>query len=334
MKPQQRLFVAALVLWLPSTPLAAHHSPAAYDLQAQVTVSGTVTDYEWGNPHVYVSVRDDANRVWVVEAFPSTAMKQYGWSAQTLAAGQRVTITGNPGRNPARSILSLRTLRKADAVLFDAAAALAPPRAAAPSTATARATSLAGTWSTAIGPAFFTFLGPNVKLPATPAGAAAIAEFRDTANPGVDCVPFTAPLYMIVPGFRSIEVRQDVVLIRGEDAAVERTVHLGATHASAVASVQGHSVGQWEGAVLVVDTTHFAPHRLGNGAGLPSGAQKHVVECFSLTPDGALTYAFVLEDSEYLTQPLTGTAQWAYRPDVAFVATPCDRTNARRFLAE
>ena len=77
---------------------------------------------------------------------------------------------------------------------------------------------------------------------------------------------------MILPGFRSIEVRDDAVAIRGEDAAVERLVHLDvATHDGAAPSVQGHSIGRWDDGTLVVDTAQFTPHRLGNGAGLPSG---------------------------------------------------------------
>jgi len=326
--------------WLAAVPLTvlaaeqagAHHSPAAYDMQAQVTVAGTVADYEWGNPHVYVSVREDGgSRTWVVEGLPSTAMKQYGWSPQTLALGERVVVTGNPGRNAARSVMYLRTLRKADAVLYDAAAVFAPSSRPA---AAARASGLAGTWSTQVGPAFGQFLGNQASLPVTPKGAAAMTEFLDTVNPGLQCVPFSAPIYMLLPGFRSIEVSDDVVLIRGEDAAVERVVHLGATHAGATASVHGHSVGRWEGTELVVDTTHFAAHRIGNGGALPSGSQKHLVERFTLTPEGGLTYSFVLEDPEYLTAPVTGSSQWSYRPEVPFAATPCSPDNARRFLAE
>lgn len=328
--------------WLAALPLTvlaagqagAHHSPAAYDMQAQVTVAGAVADYDWGNPHVYVSVRADGDgRTWVVEGLPSTAMKQYGWSPQTLALGERVVVTGNPGRNAARSVMYLRTLRKADAVLYDAAAVFAPASRPA-AAAAARASGLAGTWSTQVGPAFVQFLGNQASLPVTPKGAAAMAEFVDAVNPGRDCVPFSAPIYMLLPGFRSIEVRDDVVRIRGEDAAVERVVHLGATHAGATAGVQGHSVGRWEGAELVVDTTHFATHRIGNGGALPSGAEKHLVERFALTPEGGLTYSFVLEDPEYLTAPVTGSSLWSYRPDVPFVATPCSPENARRFLAE
>jgi len=39
----------------------AHHSPARYDLQTQRTVEGTIADYEWGNPHVYLSVRENGS---------------------------------------------------------------------------------------------------------------------------------------------------------------------------------------------------------------------------------------------------------------------------------
>ena len=48
---------------------------------------------------------------------------------------------------------------------------------------------------------------------------------------------------------------------------------------------QGHSIGFWEGEVLVVDTALFADYRSGSLDGVPSGAAKHVVERYSLSPD-------------------------------------------------
>jgi hypothetical protein len=318
-------------------PVLAHHSPAAYDMQALRTIEGTITEYEWGNPHVYLSVRENGtDRIWVVEAFPSTAMKQYGWAADTFARGDDVLVGGSPGRNPQRAVLFLKSIRRAGAAtpIYDAGGAVAAPPQA-PSE-TFRATGLAGTWSSSVGPAFLSLFTPAVTQLATPEGAAAIAEFRDAeANPGLDCVPFAAPPYMILPGFRSIEVRADVVVIRGEDAAVERIVHLDvATHDGAAQSVQGHSIGRFDNGTLVVDTALFAPHRLGNGAGLPSGARKHLVERFVLNAQGGLTYSFTVEDPEFLKEPVSGSAEWLYRPDVEYVATPCTRDNARRFLAE
>lgn len=314
----------------------AHHSPARYDMQSRRTVEGTVASYEWGNPHVYLSVRENVGgRVWIVEAYPSTAMKQYGWAKDTFAAGERVVVVGNPGRNATSSTLFLRSVRKADAAaaLYDAGDAIAAPPPIPRDTF--RATTIAGTWVSSVGPVFANFFGPGLAASATPQGAAAVAEFRDdTANPGLECVPFAPPVYMILPGFRSIEIRADSVVIRGEDAAVERTVHLGATHDAATPSVHGHSIGRWDGSTLVVDTTQFAPHRLGNGAGLPSGPRKHLVERFALNAAGGLDYSFELEDPDYLKQRVTGTTQWGYRPDVEYVETPCDRENAKRFLAE
>jgi hypothetical protein len=306
-------------------------------MQALRTVEGTITEYEWGNPHVYLSVRENGTgRVWAVEAFPSTAMKQYGWAPDTFSAGDGVVVGGSPGRNPERTILFLKSIRRAGAAaaMYDAGGAVAAAPQAPPEVF--RATSLGGTWSSSVGPTFVNFFTPAAAQLATPAGAAAIAEFRDAeANPGLDCVPFASPPYMILPGFRSIEVRDDAVVIRGEDAAVERVVYLGvATHEGAAPSVQGHSIGRWDNGVLVVDTALFAPHRLGNGAGLPGSARKHLVERFALNAQGGLTYAFEVEDPEFLKEPVAGTAEWLYRPDVDFVATPCSRDNARRFLAE
>jgi hypothetical protein len=166
-----------------------------------------------------------------------------------------------------------------------------------------------------VGEGFGTFFGPGVAQIATPQGAAAVAEFIDTANPGLQCVPFAPPVYMILPGFRSIEIRGDSVVIRGEDAAVDRVVHLGvANHDGVAPSVQGHSIGRWDGGVLIVDTASFAPHRIGNGAGLPGGARKHLVERFALAADGGLTYSYELEDPEYLKERVTGHVAMGLSP--------------------
>jgi hypothetical protein len=53
-----------------------------------------------------------------------------------------------------------------------------------------------------------------------------------------------------------------------------------------------------------------------------------------LNAEGGLTYTFELEDPEFVKVRMTSTAQWVSRPDAEFEVTPCDRTNARRFLAE
>ena len=87
---------------------------------------------------------------------------------------------------------------------------------------------------------------------------------------------------------------------------------------------------------MVVDTTHFAAHRNGlTVGGLSSSQQKHLVEHFELRPDKTtMHYTFLLEDSEYLAEPVTGTLQLVYRPDLQFVIEPCDLESARQYLDE
>ena len=96
---------------------------------------------------------------------------------------------------------------------------------------------------------------------------------------------------------------------------------------------QGHSIGWWEGNTLVVDTTHFKDHPSGNGPGVPSGTQKHVIERYTLSESGKqLVIDIFLEDAEYLTEPFTGVVEWNYRPDLQLFRYNCDPELSRQFL--
>ena len=329
-RPLTVLAISAAAL-LVCGPASAHHSPAAYDPQATITIDGAVTRFEWSNPHTYISVKDAAGDVWLIEAYAPTSLKQLGWSASTLAASDRVHVTAAPARDPSRKTAALASLEKDGVVLFGPAGA-ARPGVARPSPSV---TGISGVWATTVGSTTGRFLGNPASLPVTAKGADAIRTFTDADNPGSDCVPFSAPLYMILAGVRRIEVRDDVVLLQGEDADVERVVHMQVTtHDGAAATVQGHSIGRWDGRTLVVDTARFVPHRLGLAAGLPSGSGKHLVERFELAPDRkSLAYRFTVEDPEYLTAAVSGDAEWLPRPDLEFAPMKCELDNARRFRA-
>src|SRR5262245_23718682 len=114
--PQRTLALGALAAALLAPRLTgAHHSPAAYDQQAVVSIEGTLVRYDWANPHVYLTIREttaQGERVWQVEAFPPSTLKAMGWSRDALAVGDRVSMTANPGRARARNIASLLTLTK------------------------------------------------------------------------------------------------------------------------------------------------------------------------------------------------------------------------------
>jgi hypothetical protein len=136
------------------------------------------------------------------------------------------------------------------------------------------------------------------------------------------------------PVVHEIVQLDDRIVIRTDWMGAERTIYLdGRSHPPIGERFQqGHSIGRWEGGVLVVDTTNFTDRIY---AGLASGGRKHLVERFSLTVGGRqLSYSFVLEDPDYLAQPASGTYLWDYRPDLEPSGVECDRELAGRYLRE
>jgi hypothetical protein len=97
--------LVALALAVGSAPeqALAHHSFAMFDLSKQVTVSGTVKQFQWTNPHAYIQlVAKDANGrdvEWSMEMGAPMYLYARGWRPRTLRAGQRITVTLNPLRN-------------------------------------------------------------------------------------------------------------------------------------------------------------------------------------------------------------------------------------------
>jgi Family of unknown function (DUF6152) len=329
------LAVAALVQ--PSAT-EAHHSPAAFDTRQSVTVTGTVTRYEWFNPHVYITIEqrteDGSKKEWEVECSPPSMMRRLGWSKETLRLGDALTITGSPGRDPGSHGLLAGTIKRADETLMQAAsfAKQLAPSADAPKFV---AKSLAGTWLAQPTITLIAQLSFPQASQLTAEGARLLKSFDEKEmSPAVNCVPHTAPITMVLPDTKHVSLRDGVVVIRSEFDGAQRTIHLDqTTHEGAIPSHQGHSIGKWEGDTLVIDTTNFAYHGLGNGLGVPSSPSKHLVERLTRSADGtSLMYRFELKDPRYLKAPRTAEMKWAFRPDMPFAPEPCNLDNARRFI--
>ncbi|HEX6997112.1 MAG TPA: DUF6152 family protein [Gammaproteobacteria bacterium] len=85
---------------LPILPAAAHHSFAAlFDGEKQVTVTGTVTEVEWTNPHIHFTMdvqgEDGAVTHWRFEGYPPNMLVRQGWKRnETLKPGDKVTVFG------------------------------------------------------------------------------------------------------------------------------------------------------------------------------------------------------------------------------------------------
>jgi len=90
-------------------PLAfAHHGTANYDTGKQITVKGTVTGFEFVNPHVQIfwDAKDDAGAAqkWQGELTSPNRLSRVGWSKSTLKAGDSITITGYPTKSGSHEI--------------------------------------------------------------------------------------------------------------------------------------------------------------------------------------------------------------------------------------
>jgi hypothetical protein len=306
-----------------------------------------VSRYEWANPHVYIYVTETAAEgeavEWEIEGQPPAMMRRVGWSPATLAVGDAVRLTGSPSRNASSKSLLLSTMHKAETALFDPQAlraAMSGDGRGADTAAAPTAAGLDGVWVTLANfPLTVGFARPAARFELTATAAAQLAAFDEaTMSPALDCIPLPAPAATIVPDVKRISVENGAIRLAGEFDGGERVIHVvdaGAKPDSRAPqpSLQGHSIGRWEGKTLVVETTSFAPHTFGHGLGLASSPAKRLVERFTLDADGTgLAYEFELTDAEVLTAPVMGTLRWVYRPDLEFAPEPCNRENARRFL--
>ena len=92
-----------IVAAIPLTPGIAHHSPAMlYDLSREISVSGVVTEYQLGNPHmrIYFDVdKDGTTEHWLAEGGSRTQLLRVGWTGEEVVPGDKVTVRGHPSRD-------------------------------------------------------------------------------------------------------------------------------------------------------------------------------------------------------------------------------------------
>ena len=90
---QLRICGAAFVVLAISIPAYAHHGNAGYDLDKTVTLAGTVTGFDWVNPHclVYVDVKENDGQVqhWTLELASPFTMTHAGWSTCPPGTGSK-----------------------------------------------------------------------------------------------------------------------------------------------------------------------------------------------------------------------------------------------------
>ena len=107
MRTYRRSFVAVLALMI-ALPLFAHHGNAAYETTKTVTVQGTITDFEFINPHVmaFFEAKNDKGEIekWQGELTSPNHLLRTGWTKETLKPGDQVTFSGLRAKSGATTL--------------------------------------------------------------------------------------------------------------------------------------------------------------------------------------------------------------------------------------
>ena len=90
---------------------AAHHSFAMFDMTHTVSIEGTVKDFQWTNPHIWIEVvttTPTGQKQYSIEGTAIRVLKSAGWNFNSLKAGDKVTVVMNPLRSgePGGSLVS------------------------------------------------------------------------------------------------------------------------------------------------------------------------------------------------------------------------------------
>jgi hypothetical protein len=114
------LGAALLAIVVPQA--AAHHSFAVFfDDTKSVTVTGSVTEFRFTNPHAIIEVTRKTPQgqieTWRAETNAVTLLRRRGWTAESLKVGEMVTIDGWPSRDGSRYLRVRRVVRSDGTVL-------------------------------------------------------------------------------------------------------------------------------------------------------------------------------------------------------------------------
>ena len=107
----------ALALAIAAKPGFGHHGTAAYEEDRKITVTGTVTGFEFANPHtlVYLDVKQSDGTVvkWQGEMTSPNHLVRAGWTRNSIRSGEQITVTGLLMKRGARSMW-IRKIVKGD----------------------------------------------------------------------------------------------------------------------------------------------------------------------------------------------------------------------------
>jgi Family of unknown function (DUF6152) len=104
-------------------PTYAHHSFAMFDQSKQVTLKGTVREFQWTNPHSWIHIdvpnADGLKDTWQVELNSPNNLKRQGWKSSSIKPGDQVTLMLNPLKDGSKGGLFISITLPDGSVLGD-----------------------------------------------------------------------------------------------------------------------------------------------------------------------------------------------------------------------
>jgi hypothetical protein len=301
---QARLVVLTAVLALPAL---AHHGVAPhYDDSKQVTIDGTVSEFQFINPHAFVYLRvvgdDGKEAVWHCEMASRSVLARNGLTAEMFAPGTHVRITGSQARqNPTGC-----AVREAH---FDDGSVLRSSTlfGATPATTTlpdAQRESIEGVW------AMKRFAVSRYLGALTEEGERLRAAFDPIKDdPAIYCDP-ASPVRFWVNVNEPFEIRREgsTVVVEHQFMDSRRLVYLDRTAPppGTPRSTLGYSTGRFDGAALVIETTNFVAATLEPRYGVMHSADLQLTERIEVNPEThELEITWTIDDPIVFKEPHT-----------------------------
>ncbi len=307
---------------------SAHHAfSGIFDMNTLSEIEGEIIELVWRNPHVRFSIQTDAGEAWDIETNSVSIIQRMDISSELLSVGDRVRVAGFPDRRGEQAMWtnnvlladgrelvtrpgvephwSAEVLGSSQVWLADGSDARGTP---------AEVQGIFRVWSTHFNSFSRSLFDRNYPLTSEAAAIqAAYDPVADDPIPG--CAPKGMPWIMSQPYPMELAEVGENVELRTEEFDLVRVIYMGkdaTTEGSP--TLLGHSVGQWDGNELVVETRGIS-WRFFDSSGLQHSDALELVERFALNEDGSeLNYTLIATDPATFTEPLTLTKQWLWRP--------------------
>ena len=97
-----KAILAAAAAVAVAVPAFAHHSFAMFNQRQIMTLEGTVSEFQWTNPHAFIEMdvsTGGATQHWSIELNSPNNLKRQGWTRTALKRGDRISLRMNPLRD-------------------------------------------------------------------------------------------------------------------------------------------------------------------------------------------------------------------------------------------